>query len=196
MKVIGLTGSIATGKSTVSKMFRTLRIPVFDADAHVHLLFDSDTSTIAAIKEAFPNVIQKNQIDRKALGKLVFADDERLEQLEVILHPKVRAAEIAFIFANQKQHHRLCVLGIPLLFETGADVLCDEVWVTYCSDALQRQRIMARKGMTPEKCDKILVRQMPQAEKIAQADRVLPTGIGKAFTMQRLKHYISDIKHA
>lgn len=194
MKVIGLTGSIATGKSTVSKMFRTLGIPVFDADAFVHQLFSQDAETIAAIQKTFPKAIHQGQIDRKALGKIVFADDEKLKRLEAMLHPKVRAAEMEFM--SQQHHRRFCVLDIPLLFETGADLLCDEVWVTYCPDFLQRQRIMARTGMTPEKCEQILARQMPQAAKLAQADRVLPTGLDKGFTIQRLKQHMSELSHA
>ncbi len=191
MIVVGLTGSIATGKSTVSRMLRLMQIPVFDADACVHTLFKKE-EVITAIKKIFPLAVENAVVNRKTLGEIVFKDTKKLKQLEAILHPKVRQAEIAFIKRNQMQKRRLVVLDVALLFESKADILCDEIWVTYCSDFIQRQRIMRRAGMTHEKCESILAKQMPQKEKITQADKCLPTGIGKAFTIRQLKTYLRE----
>jgi dephospho-CoA kinase len=190
MKVIGVTGSIATGKSTLSAMLRQFTIPVFDADAYVHRLMQPNGEAFNDIKNLFPDVIKNGQINRGKLGALVFQDAQKLQRLEALLHPKVRAAEIAFIKRQHMNHSRICVLDIPLLYETGAERLCDEVWVTYCPDFLQRQRIMSRAGMTPQKCEQVLARQMPQAEKKACADILVSSGLGKGAMMRRVKQML------
>ncbi len=194
MKVIGVTGSIATGKSTLSGMLRQHGLSVFDADAYVHRLMQPKGEAFHEIKKIFPNVIEKGHINRRTLGARVFEDTQKLKTLEAILHPKVRDAEIDFIKRCIQQRENLCVLDIPLLFETGAETLCDEVWVTHCPDFLQRQRIMARAGMTPQKCDQILARQMPQTEKKARADVTISSGLGKGAMMQRVKRVLGRLR--
>ena len=194
MKVIGVTGSIATGKSTLSEMLRQHGLRVFDADAYVHSLMQPSGEAFDEIKHAFPKAIKDGHINRRTLGAMVFEEVAQLKTLEAILHPKVRAAEIAFIKRCIQQRQNHCVLDIPLLFETGAQQLCDEVWVTHCPDFLQRQRIMARAGMTVEKCEQILAHQMPQTEKIARADVTISSGLGKGAMMRRVKRVLGRNK--
>ena len=182
MIVLGLTGSIGMGKSTVAAMFRRLKVPVFDADACVHALQAPGGAALPAIAAAFPNVVAAGVLDRVALGGAVFGDDAALGRLQAIVHPLVAAARGRFL----RRHRRaaLVVLDIPLLFEAGGAGQCDLVAVVSASEAVQRARVLARPGMTPAKLDAILARQMPDAAKRARADVVLPTG-GSLLATQR-----------
>ncbi len=174
MIVLGLTGSIGMGKSTVAAMFRRLRVPVFDADAAVHALQAPGGAALPAIEAAFPGTVVAGVLDRAALGARVFGDDAALRTLEGIVHPRVAAARAGFL----RRHRRaaLVVLDIPLLFEGGGADACDLVAVVSAPADVQRARVLARPGMTPDKLDAILSRQMPDADKCARADVVLPTG--------------------
>jgi dephospho-CoA kinase len=182
MVVLGLTGSIGMGKSTAAKMFRYLRVPVHDADAAVHRLMAPSGAAFGEIAKAFPEAITDGRIDRQILGRLVFGDPAALKRLENILHPLVRAEETAFLRQQRLAGRSLAVLDIPLLFETGGEKRCDYVAVVSAPRFIQRQRVLSRPGMTPEKFEQILAKQMPDAQKRHQADFILPTGLGRGVT--------------
>ncbi len=174
MIILGLTGSIGMGKSTVAAMFRRLRVPVFDADATVHALQAPGGAALGPIAAAFPGVVTGGTLDRAALGAAVFGDTARLRTLEAIVHPLVAAARGRFLMRYRTR--RLVVLDIPLLFERGGVEHCDLVAVVSAPADVQRARVLARPGMTAEKYDAILARQTPDADKRARADIVIPTG--------------------
>jgi dephospho-CoA kinase len=165
----GLTGSIATGKSEVAKLFSAAGIPVFDSDAAVHDLYVEKT-TINLLGKAFPEVIVSGKIDRQHLGKKVLGSPEDLKKLESLIHPLVRKKRKDFITHWRKQNCPLVILDIPLLYETGEDQELDYVIVVSASEDVQRKRVMARPGMTEDKFVHILARQMPDAEKRRRAD--------------------------
>lgn len=193
MKVLGLTGNIATGKSTVARMFAFHRVPVFDADQAVHTLMQPGTPVFSQIGALFPDVIAQNRIDRIRLGARVFADDEARLRLEALLHPEIRKQENAFIRMQRRHRRRLVVLDIPLLYETGAQALCDAVAVTHCPPFLQVQRAMQRPGMSEARYRKIVSLQWPAAEKRRRGDVVLVTSIGKGVTMRQVKRLIRKL---
>jgi dephospho-CoA kinase len=173
---LGLTGSIATGKSTTAAMFRAHGVPVHDADATVHRLYAG--AAVEPIGAAFPGVIRDGVVDRKALGALVAGKPDRLAALEGIVHPLVRGEEFGAIAKARAAGHRMIVLDIPLLFETGSGPRCDAVLVTYVDAVEQRRRVLARGHMDEALFHAILARQMPMAEKCARAHAILDTGRG------------------
>jgi len=170
---LGLTGSIATGKSTALKAFADLGIPVFSSDDVVHELYRDEA--IRPIEAVFPGVTTDGAIDRQKLSKILVDHPQRLRELEAIVHPLVRARINRFLADTAATGARLAVVDIPLLYERGVDWGLDAVVVTVVDEAEQRRRAMARPGMTVEKLDAILARQMPQAEKRARADYILDT---------------------
>ncbi len=185
--VIGLTGSVAMGKSTAAKMITRMGIPVFDADATVHGLTGPNGPALPAIAERFAGIVGDNGVDRQALGKTVFKDASALADLEAILHPLVRARRNRFLQEQALKRSRCVVLDVPLLFETGGDSSCDAVIVVSAPAFLQRQRSLARPGMTAETFAGILSHQMPDQQKRRQADVVIPSGLGKHETWRQLK---------
>ena len=193
MKILGLTGSIGMGKSTVAAMFRQLGCRVSDADALAHRLMQPHTAAFAEITHHFPTALQNGQINRRKLGQLVFPHPEKLALLESILHPRIRALHHQAI-AHQR-HHRapLLVLEIPLLFETNAHELCDAVATVTAPAFLQRQRVLARPGMTAEKFAHILTQQLPDAQKRQQADFIIQTGLNKAETFRAVQQIINEL---
>lgn len=174
MIVLGLTGSIGMGKSTVARMFEDEGVPVFDADAMVHHLQGPEGKLVAEIEAHFPGTTGAAGVDRTRLAKAVLGDDEKLERLEALIHPTVATAREAFLAEHAAR--LLVVLDIPLLFEKGGWNKVDRIAVVSAPEDVQRARVLARPGMTPEKFDQILGRQMPDAEKRARADFVIPTG--------------------
>jgi dephospho-CoA kinase len=181
MVVVGLTGSIAMGKSTTAAMFRAFGWPVFDADLAVHDLVRPGGEAVAAVLAAFPAVGSPEAgIDRAALGQAVFGDAEGLGRLEAILHPRVRHAEERFLAHARRRRERAALLDIPLLFEGGGSRRCDLTVVASASRHLQAVRALARPGMTRGKLDAILAKQMPDREKRRRADCVVRTGLGRA----------------
>ena len=194
MLILGITGSIAMGKTTVAQMFADKGIPTTNADAIVHELLASDATTIAEIKAAFPSAIENGAVNRRLLGQQVFCNDVAVQQLEHILHPKVRATEIAFILREQKKGAWLVVLDIPLLFETGADARVDKVLVVTANPSMQRERVMARPNMTVEKFQQILARQMPDAEKRRRADFLVETDNGLERTRVKVHSIFDELK--
>ena len=173
--VLGLTGSIGMGKSTVAAMFAAEGVPVFDADAAVHLLQGSGGRLVAAIEAAFPGSTGPAGVDRLLLGPMVLGDAEAMRRLEAIVHPAVGEERAAF-FATQATAP-LVVVDVPLLFETGGERAVDAVAVVSAAAAVQRARVLARPGMTPAKLDAILARQLPDADKRARADHVIATDV-------------------
>lgn len=176
MIVIGLTGSIGMGKSTVAGMFRRLRVPVFDADACVHSLQALGGAALPAIEAAFPGTTTPAGLDRQKLGSLVFADPQALKRLEAIVHPLVGDAQKRFL--QRFRRKPLVVVDQPLLFEMGGADKVDLVVVVSAPAEVQRARVLARPGMTEAKFEAILTQQLPDADKRARADIVVPTGSG------------------
>lgn len=193
MKTIGLTGSIAMGKTTAAKLFRRLRVPVYDADATIHALLAKGGAGVAPVAAAFPGVAMGGSIDRTKLGKIVFADPASLAKLESILHPLAARARDAFLARHRRNRTKRVVLDVPLLFETGGDKRCDLVVVVSVSRALQRMRAAARPGMTAAKLAGILARQMPDALKRRRADVVAVSALGLLPTLRALKRALRSV---
>jgi dephospho-CoA kinase len=191
--IIGLTGSVAMGKSTAAMLLRYLGVPVFDADAAVHVLLGPAGKAIPAVHKNFPDVVGSRGVDRKALGAKVFADARALAALEAIIHPLVKAERAKFL-ARAVGRRRVVALDIPLLFEGKTAHLCDVVVVVSAPAFLQRQRAMARPGMTASRFEGTLKRQWPDARKRRHADVVIPTSLGKRETLRRLKQLLTLLK--
>ena len=171
--ILGLTGSIGMGKSTVARMFAQAGVPVFDADAVVHRLQGPEGTLVAEVEAAFPGTTGPDGVNRTALAERVLAEPDDLRRLEALIHPAVRREQEAFLAAHSDAP--VIVLDIPLLFEKGLDAQCDKVAVVSADAEVQRLRTLARPGMTPEKFLRILSHQLPDAEKRARADFVIPT---------------------
>ncbi len=176
MFILGLTGSVGMGKSTTAGFFAEAGVPVYDADAAVHRLYDGEA--VAPIEAAFPGTTVDGKVDRAKLGARVLNDPAALKRLEGIVHPLVQQAQERLIAEAQARGDKVVVLDIPLLFEVGKDRQCDAVVVVSAPAEVQRQRVLERPGMTAEKLDAILARQMPDAEKRARADFVVDTSQG------------------
>lgn len=175
--VIGLTGGIATGKSTVAALLKDKGACIFDADAVVHDMLLPDGLVYDVVKLAFPDAIEDGMINRAKLGKYIFSDPTQRKRLEAIIHPRVQQKEDEFIRDCKIEAIRYAVLEIPLLFETGTQHKCDITVTTECPAEVQIKRAMQRPHMTMEKLQAILASQMPQAERRALADWVIPTGM-------------------
>ena len=176
MIVIGLTGSVGMGKSATARMFAEAGVPVHDADATVHRLYESDA--VAPIEAAFPGVVDGGRVDREQLARRVVGDKPALRQLEAIVHPMVRREEEQFLAKTRASGARFALLDIPLLFETKADERVDVVVVVSASYSQQRSRVLARPGMTEDKFANLLAKQLPDAEKRKRADFVVDTSQG------------------
>ncbi|MBB5711123.1 dephospho-CoA kinase [Sphingomonas xinjiangensis] len=174
MIILGLTGSIGMGKSTVAAMFVDEGVPVFDADATVHQLQGSGGTLVAAIEAAFPDTTGVEGVNRTALGEAVLGDSQALARLEAIVHPAVADERESFLALYYDRP--LVVLDVPLLFEAGGWKEVDKIAVVSAPAQVQRERVLARPGMTPERLAAILARQLPDEEKRARADFVVPTG--------------------
>jgi dephospho-CoA kinase len=191
MKVLGLTGSIGMGKSTTAGLFAELGVPVYDADAAVHALYEREA--VSAIEAAFPGTVVEGRVDRKRLAARVVNDPEAMARLEGIVHPLVRAAERAFVAAAEQSGAKVAVLDVPLLFETGGDRRVDAVVVVSAPAAMQRERLLAREGMTPDKLDALLARQMPDEQKRARADFVVDSSRGIEPVRARIREILAAV---
>lgn len=188
-KLIGLTGSIGMGKSTVAAMFERGGVPVFDADAAVRAMQGPDGELIAAIEAEFPGSTGEAGVDRGALGQLVFGNPEALRRLEAIVHPAVGRKRAEFLESHREAP--MVLFDIPLLYEgSGADAL-DAVIVVSAPAEIQRERVLARPGMTEEKFEHILGLQLPDAEKRKRADYVIDTGTTLAETQAQVADLIA-----
>ena len=187
MKIIGLTGSIAMGKSTAAKMLARMGYAHFDADAVVHALTGPHGRALPAIAAFAPEAVSMEAgMDRRRLGDLAFRDQSVLRKLEAVLHPMVYAENRRLLALWQRQRRRKVLLDVPLLLEGAGERRCDAVWVVSAPTALQAQRALSRPGMTPEKLRSILSRQVPDREKRRRADVVIATGLGRAITWAAL----------
>jgi dephospho-CoA kinase len=176
MLVLGLTGSLGMGKSTTTKFFAEQGVPVHDADAAVHRLYEGEAAPL--IEMAFPGTTAGGKVDRDKLAQKVLNDAAAIEKLETIVHPLVRSAEERFLAEEERKGAAVAVLDIPLLFETGGEKRCDAIVVVSAPAAVQRARVFARPGMTEQKFAAILAKQMPDAEKRRRADFVVDTSKG------------------
>jgi dephospho-CoA kinase len=196
MIVLGLTGSMAMGKTTVAKMFESLGVPVFDADRTVHDLLNRGSDAITAVAVAFPSVVRAGTVDRKLLADRVFASPQALLRLEGILHPLVAREQRRFVQIAARQRRKMVVLDIPLLFETDGDRDCDAVAVVTAPSFIQRQRLRTRSGIDDQRLAATLSRQMPDGQKRRLADFVIPTGIGRGATMHAVKNVVMQCMSA
>ncbi len=193
--ILGLTGSIAMGKSTAGRIFQALGIPVFDADAAVHRLLGPGGTAVGAILAAFPGCgSEARGINRKALGETVFGNDDALKRLEHIVHPAVRTLQRNFLFQQAAARRTIVVMDIPLLYETGGEKLMDAVAVVSAPTFLQAQRVLRRPGMSPQRLKEIRARQMPDREKRKRADFVIPTGLGRRCSINAITGLVREIK--
>ena len=176
MIVIGLTGSIGMGKTTTAKLFAEEGVPVCDSDAVVHDLYQ--TEAVGPIANIFPDAVKDGTVDRDRLSTILREYPAQFPALENIVHPLVRAKQDAFVEAQRGNGERFALLDIPLLFETKAEARVDAVVVVSCAAEIQRQRVLSRPGMTEEKFQMILGRQMPDGEKRKKADFLINTGRG------------------
>ncbi|ATC23027.1 dephospho-CoA kinase [Caulobacter vibrioides] len=196
MLILGLTGSIGMGKSTTSKMFQDEGVPVYDADAAVHALYATGGAAVGPVEAAFPGVVVNGAIDRAKLSAQVVGNSEALAKLEAIVHPLVGAHRIGFFEQAKAEGHEIVVLDIPLLFETGGEKRVDKVVVVSAPAEVQRERVLARPEMTPEKFEAILARQTPDADKRARADFVIDTGQGLDNARRQVRDLLTLLRTA
>lgn len=190
MKVIGLTGSIGMGKSTVAVMFAEAGIPVFDADAEVHRLQGPGGYLVGVIESAFPGTTNpESGVDRQRLGAAVFGKPEALKRLESIVHPAV--AESRANFLSEHKNKPLVLLDVPLLFEAGGWASVDSIVVVSAPAEVQRERVLARPGMTEERFESILAKQLPDSEKRARADFIIDSNLSLSETRAQVDHVIA-----
>jgi len=194
MIVAGLTGSIGMGKSNAAGALRRLGVPVHDADAEVHRLLGPGGRAVAAVAAAFPAALAGNGINRKVLGDMVFGDTAALRRLEAILHPLVRRSSRIFLRAAARRGVPLAVLDIPLLYESRGEGTVDAVIVVSAPSLVQRQRVLARPGMTEAKFRAILARQVPDAEKRRRGDFIVMTGGHRGDTFRQLRRIVHQVK--
>jgi dephospho-CoA kinase len=192
MFVIGLTGSIGMGKSTTAEMFQAEGIPVNDADAVVHALYAAEAA--APIEAAFPGTTTDGKVDRVKLAAHLAANSDDFKKLEAIVHPLVREKELQFRRKAEDEGQDIIVLDIPLLFETGGEARVDAVVVVSCAPEIQRARVLARPGMTVDKFEMILSRQVPDSEKRRRADYIVDTGEGLEQARAQVRAIITDIR--
>ena len=191
---VGLTGSIGMGKSTTAAMFREAGIPVYDADAAVAELYLSGGSAVAPLEANFPGVTRDGAVDREALRQRVLGDDAAMAQLNGIVHPLLGKDRAKFYETAQAAGADMVILDIPLLFETGGERNMDVVIVASAPAELQRQRVLARPGMTPERFEDILRRQTPDTEKRVRADFIVDTGQGLAVAGDQVAKIIETLR--
>jgi dephospho-CoA kinase len=190
--VIGVTGGMASGKSTVASMIAGRAILHVDADRLVHRLMRDDRDTIAALSKAFPKTISHNRVDRALLAQHITQHPEALVMLEHLLHPRVRAMEEGAIIHARRNGVKAVVLDVPLLFETGLDAICDVVLVAHAPLSLRRQRAFKRHGMSDEKWNRLLDRQLPSHIRNRLGDHVIHTALGKAATRRQVMALIKE----
>ena len=196
MITVGLTGSIAMGKSETAKMFKALDVPVFDADEAVHALYAKNGDAVAPVGERFPAAIIDGAVDRTRLAKLVLNDKQALMELEALVHPLVQKTRQEFMDAARQAGEPLVVLDIPLLFETNGQQDVDKIVVVSAPDHIQRERALERPGMTVEKFEAILSKQVPDREKRAQADFVVDSSKGLAAANRQVVDIVQTLLNA
>jgi dephospho-CoA kinase len=191
MFILGLTGSLGMGKSATAKMFAEEGVPVHDADAAVHRLYDGEAAL--QIETAFPGTTKDGKVDREKLGKLVLGDADAIKRLEQIVHPLVATTTARFLAKAERQGASVAVLDVPLLFETGGDARCDAVVVVSAPADVQRTRAFERPGMSEGKLAAILAKQIPDAEKRARADFVVDTSKGFDAAREQVRDILKAV---
>src|SRR6187402_1717198 len=191
MRIIGLTGSIGMGKTTTARLFMEAGVPVYDADAAVHRIYEGEAAP--AIEAAFPGTTVEGRVDRAKLSAKVVHDPAAIKQLEQIVHPMLGASRKKFLEEAERSGVPVVVMDIPLLFETGGEKRVDAVVVVTTSPEAQRERIMARGTMTSEALDAILARQLPDAEKRRRADFVVDTSHGLDPVRERIRDILQQV---
>ena len=194
MIVVGLTGSIGMGKTETGRMFERLGVPVFDADKAVHQLYGTDGAAVAPIEAAFPGVVVDGAVDRSALAARVLGDEVGVRRLEAIVHPLVQEMRARFLETAREEGRDMVVVDIPLLFETGGETRVDRTVVVSAPPAVQRQRVLARPGMTEEKFQAILARQMPDEEKRKRADFVVDSSVGLDHAFAQVERIVASLR--
>ena len=190
MIILGLTGSIGMGKSTTAKLFAEAGVPVYDADATVHRLYEGEA--VPSIEAAFPGTTANGKVDRNKLSAQVVHDPSAMKRLESIVHPMLGASRQKFLDKAEQSGAPVAVVDVPLLYETGGEKRVDAVVVVTTSPEIQRQRILARDNMTGEKLDAILARQLPDAEKRRRADFVVDTSHGLDPVRARIRDILAE----
>ena len=193
MIVLGLTGSIGMGKSTTTAMFADAGALVWNADDAVHRLYARGGAAVAPVGEAFPGVVVNGAVDRTRLAEALGRDDEAFRRLEAIVHPLVLRGRLDDLAAAGARGVKLAVLDIPLLFETGGDAAVDAIVVVTAPASVQAARVLARPGMTRERFEAILARQLPDAEKRRRADFVIDTGAGLETARARVEEIVGMV---
>ncbi len=191
---IGLTGSIGMGKSTTAQMFREAGVPVYDADAAVADLYVRGGAAVEPLEAAFPGVTRDGAVDREALRLRVLGDDAAMTRLNAVVHPLLGRDRLAFHAQAEATGADILVFDIPLLFETGGERNMDAVVVVTAPAAVQRARVLAREGMTPERLDAILARQTPDAQKRERADFVIDTGQGLEAARAEVARVLAEVR--
>jgi dephospho-CoA kinase len=191
MLLLGLTGSIGMGKSTTAKLFEEAGVPVYDADSTVHLIYEGEAAP--AIEAAFPGSTVGGKVDRQKLSAQVVHNADAMKRLETIVHPMLRSHQQKFLDTAEHSGASVAVLDIPLLFETGGETRVDAVVVVTTTPDVQRERILARPNMTPDKLDAILARQLPDAEKRRRADFVVDTSHGLDPVRQQIREILAEV---
>jgi dephospho-CoA kinase len=189
--VLGLTGSIGMGKSTVGAMFAKRGVPVINADEIVHRLYSGRAAPL--IEAEFPGTVKDGHVDREILSGRVLNDNAAMKRLEAIVHPLVAGERENFVETSRAEGRALIILDIPLLFETGGESMVDRVLVVSCEPHLQRERVLSREGMTEQKFDAIVARQVPDAEKRARADHVIDTSGSFADTEAQVDRLLAEL---
>lgn len=193
MIIIGLTGSIGMGKTTTSQMFKDAGAAVFDADACVHELYAKGGAAVPIIRAVFPDAIKDGTVDRAQLSKHLQKDPLHMQVLESFIHPLVGEARAKAIETATREKKKVMVFDVPLLFETGGDKHVDKIVVVSASPDVQRERVLARPGMSKQKFEMILSRQTPDAEKRKRADYVIMTDKGLDFARAQVQTIINDL---
>jgi len=191
MVILGLTGSIGMGKSTTAKLFAEEGVPVHDADAAVHALYEGEA--VPLVEMAFPGTTVGGKVDRTLLAKAVVGQPDAMKRLEAIVHPLVAKSRDRFLEKARKDGAPVVVLDIPLLFETGGEKLVDAVVVVSAAPEVQRQRVLERPGMTAEKFEALLGKQMPDAEKRRRADYIVDSGHGIETARAQVREILAKV---
>lgn len=193
MILLGLTGSIGMGKSTTSEFFVEAGAIIWNADEAVHRLYAKGGAAVPLIEEAFPGTVVDGSVDRTRLAAALGQDSEAFEKLEAIVHPLVGMDRANALAKARERGVKLAILDIPLLFETGGDAYVDAVVVVSAPADIQAKRVLAREGMTQERLDAILSRQMPDAEKRARADFIIDTGAGLDLVREQVMQVVETV---
>jgi len=191
MFILGLTGSVGMGKSATAKMFAEEGVPVHDADAAVHALYEGEA--VKPIEAAFPGTTADGKVDRLKLGERVIGHADEIRRLERIVHPLVAAVRDEFLAEARRRGAKIAVLDIPLLYETGGESLCDAVVVVSAPAQIQRERVLARPGMTEAKFAALLAKQMPDVDKRARADFVVDTSKGFDAARAQVRDILAQV---